>query len=186
MTAASTSPASAASADEPDMTPREVIKTISGLLIGMFVSILAGTVVSTSLPIIIHDIGGDQTAFTWVVTATLLTTAIFTPIWGKLADLFNRKMLIQTAMIIFVGATAIAGFAQDPGTMIAFRALQGVGAGGLAALGQILMADVISPRERGRYIAGQVAVEAVKTLHSIVRLRHEGLHLHIRRCQQCA
>ena len=116
MTAASTSPASAASADEPDMTPREVIKTISGLLIGMFVSILAGTVVSTSLPIIIHDIGGDQTAFTWVVTATLLTTAIFTPIWGKLADLFNRKMLIQTAMIIFVGATAIAGFAQDPGT----------------------------------------------------------------------
>ena len=164
MTAASTSPASAASADEPDMTPREVIKTISGLLIGMFVSILAGTVVSTSLPIIIHDIGGDQTAFTWVVTATLLTTAIFTPIWGKLADLFNRKMLIQTAMIIFVGATAIAGFAQDPGTMIAFRALQGVGAGGLAALGQILMADVISPRERGRYMGLFGAIMALGTV----------------------
>ena len=146
------------------MTPREVIKTISGLLIGMFVSILAGTVVSTSLPVIVHDIGGDQAAFTWVVTATLLTTAISTPIWGKLADLFNRKALIQIAMVIFVGATAVAGFAQDPATMITFRAFQGIGAGGLAALGQILMADVISPRERGRYMGLFGAVMALGTV----------------------
>ncbi|MCB1299228.1 MAG: MFS transporter [Microthrixaceae bacterium] len=164
MTAASTSPAPSAPETPTAMTPREVIKTISGLLIGMFVSILAGTVVSTSLPVIVHDIGGDQTAFTWVVTATLLTTAISTPIWGKLADLFNRKMLIQVAMVIFVGATAVAGFAQDPATMITFRALQGVGAGGLAALGQILMADVISPRERGRYMGLFGAVMALGTV----------------------
>ncbi|HPZ34410.1 MAG TPA: MFS transporter, partial [Microbacteriaceae bacterium] len=146
------------------MTPREVIKTISGLLIGMFVSILAGTVVSTSLPVIVHDIGGDQSAFTWVVTSTLLTTAISTPIWGKLADLFNRKTLIQIAMVIFVGATAVAGFAQDPATMITFRAFQGIGAGGLAALGQILMADVISPRERGRYMGLFGAIMALGTV----------------------
>lgn len=128
------------------------MESLSGLLLGMFVSILAGTVVSTSLPVIIHDIGGDQAAFTWVVTATLLTTAISTPVWGKLADLFNRKLLIQLALTIFVLATAAAGFSQDAGTMIAFRAVQGIGAGGLAALSQIIMADIISPRERGRYM----------------------------------
>src|SRR5688572_1396421 len=89
-------------ADAPRMSQRKVLEALSGLLLGMFVSILAATVVSTSLPVIIHDIGGDQAAFTWVVTATLLTTAISTPIWGKLADLFDRKLLIQLALIIFV------------------------------------------------------------------------------------
>ena len=125
---------------------------------------LASTVVSTSLPVIIHDLGGDQTAFTWVVTATLLTTAITTPIWGKLADLFNRKLLIQIAILIFVLATAAAGFSQDTSTLIAFRAVQGVGAGGLAALSQIIMADIISPRERGRYMGLFGAVMAVATV----------------------
>ncbi|HWM17080.1 MAG TPA: MDR family MFS transporter [Microbacterium sp.] len=146
------------------MSRRKVLEALSGLLLGMFVSILAATVVSTSLPVIIHDIGGDQAAFTWVVTATLLTTAISTPIWGKLADLFNRKVLIQLALIIFVLATAAAGFSQDPGTLIAFRAVQGIGAGGLAALSQIIMADIISPRERGRYMGLFGAVMALGTI----------------------
>lgn len=148
----------------PQMSKRAVLEALSGLLLGMFVSILAATVVSTSLPVIIHDIGGDQAAFTWVVTATLLTTAISTPIWGKLADLFNRKVLIQLALIIFVLATAAAGFSQDPGTLIAFRAVQGIGAGGLAALSQIIMADIISPRERGRYMGLFGAVMALGTI----------------------
>ena len=146
------------------MSHRGVLQALSGLLLGMFVSMLASTVVSTSLPVIIHDLGGDQTAFTWVVTATLLTTAITTPIWGKLADLFNRKLLIQLAIIIFVLATAAAGFSQDTGTLIAFRAVQGIGAGGLAALSQIIMADIISPRERGRYMGLFGAVMAVATV----------------------
>jgi EmrB/QacA subfamily drug resistance transporter len=170
-TAASTTPASttAASATDvtatpPRMSHRKVLEALSGLLLGMFVSILAATVVSTSLPVIIHDIGGDQTAFTWVVTATLLTTAISTPIWGKLADLFNRKVLIQLALIIFVLATAAAGFSQDPATLIAFRAVQGIGAGGLAALSQVIMADIISPRERGRYMGLFGAVMALGTI----------------------
>jgi EmrB/QacA subfamily drug resistance transporter len=151
-------------ADPPRMSHRKVLEALSGLLLGMFVSILAATVVSTSLPVIIHDIGGDQSAFTWVVTATLLTTAISTPIWGKLADLFNRKLLIQLALIIFVLATAAAGFSQDPGTLIAFRAVQGIGAGGLAALSQVIMADIISPRERGRYMGLFGAVMALGTI----------------------
>jgi EmrB/QacA subfamily drug resistance transporter len=130
----------------------------------MFVSMLASTVVSTSLPVIVHDLEGDQATFTWVVTSTLLTTAISTPIWGKLADLFNRKLLIQLAIAIFVLATAAAGFSQDPTMLITFRAVQGIGAGGLAALSQVIMADIISPRERGRYMGLFGAVMAVATV----------------------
>ncbi|HWL77902.1 MDR family MFS transporter [Microbacterium sp.] len=146
------------------MTHRQVLEALSGLILGMFVSMLASTVVSTSLPVIIHDLDGDQAAFTWVITATLLTTAISTPIWGKLADLTNRKVLYQLSIVIFVLATAAAGFSQDPGMLIAFRAVQGIGAGGLAALSQVLMADIISPRERGRYMGLFGAVMALATV----------------------
>ncbi|MBS3181604.1 MDR family MFS transporter [Leucobacter manosquensis] len=156
-------PASAPT-EPPKMTHRQVLEALSGLLLGMFVSMLASTVVSSSLPVIIHDLKGDQAAYTWVVTATLLTTAISTPIWGKLSDLFNRKLLFQLAIGIFVLATAAAGFSQDPGTMIAFRAVQGIGAGGLAALSQVIMADIISPRERGRYMGLFGAVMALSTV----------------------
>lgn len=151
-------------ATTPSMTHRQVLEALSGLLLGMFVSMLASTVVSTSLPVIVHDISGDQSAYTWVITATLLTTAISTPIWGKLADLFNRKVLYQIAIVIFVLATAAAGFAQNPEMLIAARAVQGLGAGGLAALSQVLMADIISPRERGRYMGLFGAIMAVATI----------------------
>jgi len=146
------------------MNHRQVLEALSGLLLGMFVSMLASTVVSSSLPVIIHDLDGNQAAFTWVVTATLLTTAISTPIWGKLADLTNRKVLYQLAIVIFVLATAAAGFSQSPEMLIAFRAVQGIGAGGLAALSQVLMADIISPRERGRYMGLFGAVMALATI----------------------
>lgn len=162
--ATSPTPTGAAAAADERRQHRRVLQALSGLLLGMFVSMLASTVVSTSLPVIVHDLGGDQAAFTWVVTATLLTTAISTPVWGKLADLFNRKLLIQLAIVLFVLATAAAGFSQDPGMLIAFRAVQGVGAGGLAALSQVIMADIISPRERGRYMGLFGAVMAVATV----------------------
>lgn len=163
----SLSPAVADPTADPAVSPRshrQVLQALSGLLLGMFVSMLASTVVSTSLPVIVHDLEGDQATFTWVVTSTLLTTAISTPIWGKLADLFNRKLLIQLAIAIFVLATAAAGFSQDPTMLITFRAVQGIGAGGLAALSQVIMADIISPRERGRYMGLFGAVMAVATV----------------------
>ncbi len=94
----------------------------------------------------------------------MLATTVSTPIWGKLADLFNRKLLLQIALVIFVASSAIAGFAQDPGTLITMRVFQGIGAGGLAALSQIVMADIISPRERGRYAGLFGAVMAVATV----------------------
>ena len=146
------------------MTHRQVLEALSGLLMGMFVSILAGTVVATSMPIIISDLKGDQSAYTWVITGTLLATTVSTPIWGKFADLFNRKLLIQLALAVFVIGSALAGFSQDTGTLIGFRVLQGLGAGGLAALSQIIMADIISPRDRGKYAGLFGGVMAIGTV----------------------
>ncbi|MGH1524342.1 MDR family MFS transporter [Leifsonia sp. L25] len=146
------------------MSHRQVLESLSGLLLGMFVSILAGTVVSTSLPRIISELGGNQTAFTWVVTSTLLATTVSTPIWGKLADLFNRKILIQLALGLFVLGSALAGFSQNTDMLIGFRVVQGLGAGGLTALSQIIMADIISPRDRGRYMGLFGGIMAVGTV----------------------
>ena len=145
----------------PKMTHREVLEALSGILLGMFVSILATSVVSSSLPRIISDLDGTQSAFTWVVTATLLTTTISTPIWGKLADLVDRKLLIQLALAISVISSALAGLSHGTGMLIGMRALQGIGAGGLTALGTVLIADIISPRERGRYMGLMGAVMGI-------------------------
>ncbi|GGH36669.1 MDR family MFS transporter [Microbacterium album] len=148
----------------PRMTHRQVLEAISGLLLAMFTSMMANTIVGTSLPIIVPDLGGTQTHYTWVVTAALLTTAISTPIWGKLADLTDRKALILVALGFFLVASAAAGFAQTPEVLIAARAFQGIGAGGVAALSQVIMADIISPRERGRYMGLFGVVLGVSTV----------------------
>ncbi|MDR4533980.1 DHA2 family efflux MFS transporter permease subunit [Glutamicibacter sp. PS] len=148
----------------PKMNHREVLQSLTGLLMGMFVSILAGTVVSSSLPVIVSDLNGSQTAYTWVVTATLLATTISTPIWGKFADLGNRKLLLQIALGLFVAASAAAGFAQDTNFLITMRVIQGLAGGGMGALSQIVMADILSPRERGKYMGLFGAVMALGTV----------------------
>src|SRR5919106_1312183 len=91
------------------MTHREVLEAMSGLLLGMFVTILASTVVSTALPSIVSDLHGSQSSYTWVVTATLLALTVTTPIWGKLADLFDRKLLVQTGLAIYIFGSILAG-----------------------------------------------------------------------------
>lgn len=146
------------------MRRAEVLKALSGLMLGMLVAILSSTVVSTSLPRIITDLGGGQAAFTWVITATLLAMTVTTPIWGKLADLFDRKLLVQTALITFTVGSMLASFSQSSGWLIGCRTLQGVGAGGLTALVQVIISDLISPRERGRYMGYLGAVMAVGTV----------------------
>lgn len=151
-------------ATDPQERHRKILQALTGLLLGMFVSMIANTVVSTSLPVIVHDLDGDQSTYTWVVTAMMLATAIATPIWGKFADLYSRKLLFQIAIVVFVAATAAAGFSQDPVWMITCRVLQGLGGGGLIALSQVIMADIISPRERGRYMGLFGAVMAVATV----------------------
>ncbi len=146
------------------MTHRQIMEALSGLLLGMFVAILSSTIVSTALPQIIADLDGSQSSYTWVVTATLLTMTATTPLWGKLADLTSKKVLVQTAIVIFVLASAGAGFSHNTGTLIAFRAVQGIGMGGLTALAQIILAAMISPRERGRYNGYLGATFAVATV----------------------
>lgn len=145
-------------------TKREVLAALSGLLLAMFVAILSSTIVANALPTIVGELHGDQTGYTWGVTATLLTTTASTPIWGKLADLFDKKLLVQIAIVVFVIASVGAGLAGSMGTLIAWRAGQGVGAGGLQALAQVAIATLIPPRERGRYSGYLGAVLAAATV----------------------
>ncbi|WP_098469946.1 MDR family MFS transporter [Serinibacter salmoneus] len=140
------------------------VPVLLALLMAMFVSMLSNTVVSTSLPVILADLDGTQSAYTWVITANLLATSIATPIWGKAADLFNRKVLIQIALAVFVTATMVAGLSQDTTMLITMRVVQGLGGGGIIALSQIVMADVVSPRERGKYAGMFGAVTALGTV----------------------
>ncbi|RCG31874.1 MFS transporter [Sphaerisporangium album] len=146
------------------MSHREILEALSGLLLGMFVAILSSTVVSNALPTIIADLHADETTYTWVITSTLLATTISTPIWGKLADLTSKKVLVQLGLVIFVIGSAIAGLSQNPGMLIGARVIQGLGAGGLTALAQVIMAAIISPRERGRYSGYLGAVFALATI----------------------
>ncbi|WP_241037347.1 DHA2 family efflux MFS transporter permease subunit [Blastococcus litoris] len=146
------------------MTHREILSALSGMLLAMFVAFLSSTVVSNALPTIITDLRGTQSQYTWVVTATLLASTASTPIWGKLADLFSKKLLIQLSITIFVVGSMLAGLSQSVETLIAWRVLQGLGLGGLQALVQIAMAAMISPRERGRYSGLLGGVMAVATV----------------------
>ncbi|MFD5429627.1 MFS transporter [Streptomyces sp. NPDC127084] len=158
--------AGTAHADTPGapMTHRQIMEALSGLLLGMFVAILSSTIVSNALPQIITDLDGGQSAYTWVVTAALLSMTATTPLWGKLADLFSKKLLVQIALVIYVGGSVVAGLSQNTGMLIACRVVQGIGVGGLTALAQVIMAAMIAPRERGRYSGYLGATFAVATV----------------------
>src|SRR3979411_1528903 len=119
------------------MSHRQVMEALSGLLLGLFVAMLSATIVSNALPTIIADLHTSQTTYTWVITSTLLATTITTPIWGKFADLTSKKLMVQAGLIIFIAGSALAGVAQNPAMLIAARAVQGIGDGGLLALVQV-------------------------------------------------
>jgi EmrB/QacA subfamily drug resistance transporter len=146
------------------MSHRQILEALSGLLLVLFVAMSSATIVSTALPRIIGALNGTQTQYTWVVTASLLTATASTPIWGKLADLYSKKQLVQVAIVVFLAGSIVAGFAQTAGQLIAARAFQGVGMGGLQALVQVAIAAMIPPRERGRYNGYLGAVMAVATV----------------------
>lgn len=146
------------------MTHREVLEALSGLLLGLFVAMLSSTVVSNALPRIVSQLHGTESGYTWVVVATLLTMTASTPVWGKLADLFSKKVLVQSALVVFSLGSAAAGLAPDMGSLIAARAVQGLGVGGLTALVQVVIASIVSPRERGRYSGYIGAVFALATV----------------------
>jgi len=146
------------------MSHRQILEAMSGLLLGMFVAMLSSTVVTNALPRIIANLHGSESGYTWVVASTLLTMTASTPIWGKLSDLVSPKLLLQLSIVVYMVGSAIAGLSQSVAMLIGARAVQGVGMGGVLALVQIVMARIVSPRERGRYTGYVGAVFAVATV----------------------
>jgi EmrB/QacA subfamily drug resistance transporter len=130
---------------------RHLYWALGALMLTMLLAALDQTIVSTALPTITSDLGGLN-ELSWVVTAYLLTATASTPIWGKLSDLYGRKLMLQISVVVFVVASALAGLSQNMTELIATRALQGLGGGGLMVLVMAVIADLIPPRERGRYV----------------------------------
>ncbi|WP_432137682.1 MULTISPECIES: DHA2 family efflux MFS transporter permease subunit [unclassified Streptomyces] len=127
-----------------------VLVSIGALLLGMLLAALDQTIVSTALPTIVSELGGME-HLSWVVTAYLLASTAATPLWGKLGDQYGRKKLFQAAIVLFLVGSALCGAAQNMPQLIAFRALQGLGGGGLMVLSMAIVGDLVPPRERGRY-----------------------------------
>ncbi|MFD9539351.1 DHA2 family efflux MFS transporter permease subunit [Streptomyces sp. NPDC060022] len=129
---------------------RSVLVAIGALLLGMLLAALDQTIVSTALPTIVSELGGLD-HLSWVVTAYMLAATAATPLWGKLGDQYGRKKLFQTAIVIFLIGSALCGMAQNMPQLIGFRALQGLGGGGLMVLSMAIVGDIVAPRERGKY-----------------------------------
>ncbi|NGN69614.1 DHA2 family efflux MFS transporter permease subunit [Streptomyces sp. A7024] len=133
-----------------DLPRRTILLSMGALLSGMLLAALDQTIVATALPTIVSDLGGMK-HLSWVVTAYMLAATAGTPLWGKLGDQYGRKKLFQTAIAIFLVGSALCGIAQNMPQLIGFRALQGLGGGGLMVLTMAIVGDIVPPRDRGRY-----------------------------------
>jgi EmrB/QacA subfamily drug resistance transporter len=134
----------------PVLSSRRVLLIMAGLLLGMFLAALDQTIVATALPTIAGDLH-SLSRLSWVVTAYLLASTVSTPLWGKLGDQYGRKTFFQAAIVIFLAGSALAGLSGSMTELIIFRAVQGIGGGGLMVGAQTIVGDVVAPRERGRY-----------------------------------
>jgi MFS family permease len=129
---------------------RSILLVVSGLMLVMLLASLDQTIVSTALPTIVGELGGLE-HLSWVVTAYLLAVTVVTPLYGKLGDLYGRKIVLQAALALFLVGSALCGLAQGMTELIAFRAVQGLGGGGLMVSAQAAIGDVVPPRERGKW-----------------------------------
>src|SRR5580692_6661033 len=135
----------------PSASQSKSVRAIFGsLMLVMLLASLDQTIVSTALPTIVGEFGG-LAHLSWIVTAYLLATTIVTPLYGKLGDLFGRKIVLQSAILLFLAGSALCGLSRSMGQLIAFRALQGLGGGGLIVVAMAAVGDIFTPRERGRY-----------------------------------
>ena len=148
---------------EAPMTHRQIMEALTGLLAAFFTAILSSTIVANALPTIMSELKGTQTDFAWVITAALLANAATTPIWGKLADLFDKKVLVQLSIVIFVAGSVMAGLSENIPLLLTARVVQGIAMGGLTALAQAIIGSMIPPRDRGKYSGYMGAVMAVGT-----------------------
>jgi EmrB/QacA subfamily drug resistance transporter len=145
------------------LTGRALTTVFAALMLGMFLAALDQTIVSTALPTIVGDLGGLN-HLSWVVTSYLLASTVSTPIYGKLGDMYGRKPVFLGAILIFLAGSMLAGLSQSLGELIGFRALQGAGAGGLMVSAQAIIADIVPPRQRGRYMGLIGSVFAVASV----------------------
>ena len=152
-----------AEAAPTQLTHRQVLVVFSGITLGMLLAALDITIVATALPTIVGEFGGLD-HLSWVVTAYLLTSTASTPIYGKLSDLYGRKIMFQAAIVIFLVGSLASGVSQNMTELIAGRAVQGLGAGGLMAMAMAIIGDIVSPRERGRYQGYTGAVFALASV----------------------
>ena len=147
----------------PGLSQRRIFLIIGALMLGMLLAALDQTIVSTALPTIVGDLqGGSHIA--WVITAYLLATTVSTPLWGKLGDQYGRKIFFQAAIVIFLIGSILSGLSHTMFELIAFRAVQGLGSGGLMVGAQAIVGDIVSPRERGRYVGLFGAVFGVSSV----------------------
>ena len=159
---ADTQPAAAAAA--PGLaSPREIKIVLPGLLMAILLAMLDQLIVGTALPRIVGELGGVA-HLSWVVTAYVLAATVTTPLYGKLGDQYGRKKLFITAIVIFLVGSALSGLAQSMTMLIAFRALQGLGAGGLMVGAIAILGELVSPRERGKYMGYIMAVMMLATI----------------------
>ncbi|MFD9331343.1 MDR family MFS transporter [Streptomyces sp. NPDC060065] len=148
---------------EPEKQPRSVRVVLFALMVAMMLAMLDNMIVGTAMPTIVGELGGLE-HLSWVVTAYTLATAASTPIWGKLGDMYGRKGAFMTSIVIFLIGSALSGMAQGMGQLIGFRAIQGLGAGGLMVGVMAIIGDLIPPRERGKYqgmMAGVMALAMI-------------------------
>ena len=156
-------PASASGAGGQFLPPREVMIILPGLLMAILLAMLDNLIVSTALPRIVGDLGGVA-HLSWVVTAYILASTITTPFYGKLGDMYGRKTFFVAAIIIFLVGSALSGLSQTMDELIAFRAIQGLGAGGLMVGAMATLGDIVAPRERGRYMSYMMVVMMLATI----------------------
>jgi EmrB/QacA subfamily drug resistance transporter len=149
--------------DDERLTGAALRTVFIALMLGMFLAALDQTIVSTALPTIVGDLGGLN-HLSWVVTSYLLASTVSTPLYGKLGDMMGRKPVFLAAIVIFLAGSMLAGLSQSMGELIGFRALQGIGAGGLMVGAQAIIADIVPPRERGRYMGLIGSVFAVASV----------------------
>src|SRR4029079_2290530 len=142
---------------------RSVLLVVSGLMLVMLLASLDQTIVSTALPTIVGELGGLE-HISWVVTAYLLAITVVTPLYGKLGDLYGRKVVLQGALVLFLIGSGLCGLAQGMTELIAFRAIQGLGGGGLMVSAQAAIGDVVPPRERGKWTGLFGAVVGVSSV----------------------
>ena len=149
--------------DDGRLTGTALRTVFIALMLGMFLAALDQTIVSVALPTIVGDLGGLN-HLSWVVTSYLLASTVSTPLYGKLGDMLGRKPVFLAAILIFLAGSMLAGLSQSMGELIGFRALQGIGAGGLMVGAQAIIADIVSPRDRGRYMGLIGSVFAVASV----------------------